>query len=700
MARITQLIEILQSTGIHAGDVLILEAPKVTPSSIEGGLEYLAIALQSLVGSNGTLVVPTCTSAEGYPKPTFDPQLSPSEMGPFSELFRTLQGVVRSHSPTHSISARGPLANSLTTGHRSAAGRPTPWGDGPFGYGSPWDLLYEGNAWWVLVETDEMSPDSWTRTPFTAYVQALYADRQHGLTKHTPFPRFNPAMLGEKLQKLGCLHRAVWGPYTVMAFQTRPAIDAALTILQNSPSSFEPTPEFSQWLATVSYLNQHGYLQAGIAKAKITPPVPCLRWEGKPLTGIYRDLYVRVIVLAHGTERIALVLCDLLGISRELVQRIRTEIQTRIDFPAEAIQIACTHSHSTPDTVGSGFEDSVYLDFMVDTIVDAICEAVSNTQPVRLGWDRIPIRGLARNRRITMTDGTVFTTRYGVPSTWRVAPVLIAGEGSIDPDLTVIRIEDLSGEVLAAISNFACHPSVALMSPNISGDFLGEAMATLEEIMGDHSIVLCTNGAAADVDPTQEMPCWGPRDDRMARRLGRIFSAQVLECLERIQVQDITPVGFALESVALAVRPDWVQLFEGGQERMQQEFSKGWERSSVTNRILQERIIHTEVQALRLNDLILLGFPGEIFAETGLQLKAKSQNCSVAVVEVANDDIGYIPTVQAFHEGGYEVGQHLWGRITPEATDLLMAAAGRVIDRLMNDKSVLDAFTMKEPRCN
>ncbi|MEA3336155.1 MAG: neutral/alkaline non-lysosomal ceramidase N-terminal domain-containing protein [Chloroflexota bacterium] len=685
MARIAQLIDILQGSGIDAGDVLVFEAPGLTPSNVEGGLENLAIALQALVGPSGTLVVPTCTPAEGYPKPVFDPLQSPSEMGPFPEMFRALQGVVRSHSPTHSVSARGPSADNLIAGHRTAAGRPTPWGGGPFGYGSPWDLLYECNAWWVLVETDEMSPDSWTQTPFTAYVQALFADRQRGLTKHTAFPRFNPAMLGRKLQQLGCLHRAVWGPNTVMAFQTRPAIDTALATLQDSPSSLEPAPEVSQWLATVHYLKQHGYLQAGIAKKKITPPVPCLRWEGKQLTGVYRDLYVRVVVLAHGSDKIALVLCDLLGISRELVQRIRTEIQARIDFPAGAIQIACTHSHSTPDTVGSGFEDPVYLDSMVDTIVDAVCKAAINTQPARLGWDRIPIRGLARNRRKKMTDGTVFTTRYGVPSTWRVAPEIIVGEGPTDPDLTAVRIEDLSGEVLAAVSNFACHPSVALMSPNISGDFFGEAMAILEEIMGDPSVVLCTNGAAADVDPTAEMPCWGPRDDRMARRLGRIFSAQVLECLERIEVQEITPVGFAQELVDLPVRPDWIQLFESGQERMQQEFSKGWQLSSVTKQILRERIIHTEVQALRLNDLILFGFPGEVFAETGLQLKAKSQNCSVAVVELANDDIGYIPTAQAFLEGGYEVGQHLWGRITPEATDLLVAAGGRVIERLTDD---------------
>ena len=685
MAHTTQLIDTLQRTGIKTGDVLIFEAPGVTPAHIDGGLNRLVAVLQSLVGSTGTLVVPTCTPAEGYPKPTFDPLLSPSEMGPFSEFFRMQPGVVRSHSPTHSIAARGPLAGSLTAGHRTAAGRPTPWGDGPFGYGSPWDLLYEHNAWWVLIESNIAPSDLWAQTPFTAYVQTLYADRHNTYTKHTPFPRFHPAVLGQKLQELGCLHRADWGAGTVWAFQTRRAVDAALAALQDDPASFEPDPEFSHWLDTVRYLKQHGHLQAGIAKAKITPSVPCLRWEGKHLTGVYRDLYARVVVLAHGGEQVALVLCDLLGISRELVQCVRKEIQARIDFPSEAIQIACTHSHSTPDTIGAGFEDPAYLDFMVDAIAAAVCEAAANTQPARLGWGRVPIRGLAHSRRKKMTDGTVFTTRYGVPSTWRVNPDLIAGEGPTDPDLTVIRIEDLTGEVLAAVSNFACHQSVALMSSSLSGDFYGEAMAILEGVLGEPGVVLCTNGAAANVDPTLEMPYWGPRDDRMARHLGRIFAAQVLECLERVEVEDITPVSAALEPVDLPVRPDWINLLETGQERMQQEFATGWSLSPALECMLRERVIHTEVQALRLNDLILAGLPGEVFTETGLELKSETKNSAVAVLELTNDNIGYIPTAQVFAEGGYEVGQHLWGRITPAATDLLLTAARRVISKLTGD---------------
>jgi hypothetical protein len=134
--------------------------------------------------------------------------------------------------------------------------------------------------------------------------------------------------------------------------------------------------------------------------------------------------------------------------------------------------------------------------------------------------------------------------------------------------------------------------------------------------------------------------------------------------------------------VDLEVRSDWIRLLEAEQECMQQEFSTDWSLSSVTARTLQDRVIHTEVQALRMNDLILIGFPGEVFSEVSLQLKSESSNRAIAVLELANDNVGYIVTPEAMAEGGYEVDQHLWGRVTPQSMEVLMAAARRAIDRL------------------
>jgi len=673
--RAADIVSLLRRLGIGPGDVMVFEAPGAEMENVVGGLARVAVAVQSVIEPGGTLVVPTCTPTEGYPKPPFDPALSPSEAGPFSEFFRQLPAVVRSHNATHSVAARGVLAKKLVADHREAAGRPTPWGESPFGKGSPWDLLYEQNAWWVLVCAQ------WESSPFLSYVQALFVEQHTGITKRMPFPQFSGGALGRELDKLGILRKAQYGSCQVVGFRLREAVDVVLKLLEEDPWKIEAGEEFRRWLVKVNQIKANGYLYVGTAKALITPSVPSLRWDGKRLTGIYRDLFARVLVLSYGSQSVVLVLCDLLGVARQIVDHIRKRVAERTGFPPDAVMIACTHSHSTPNTVGALTEaPQNYLETLINTVVGAVCQAAAETQPGRLGWGRVAIRGIARSRRFEMTDGRVFTTRYYVPSTWRVRPELIAGAGPVQPDLTVVRIENLDGEVIAGISNFGCHPNVALASSNVSGDYLGEAMAALEAVLGEQAIVLCTNGTAADVDPTLEMPFWGPRNDAMARHIGLLFAAQVLECLERIEVSDKVIIGASRQCVDLPVRPDWVQLVQEERERLRQEFASLGPKSATITEAIREGVIHTDVQALRLNDLTLVGFPGEVFTDTGLRLEFEVEEGKVRIIELANDYIGYIPTPKAYAEGGYEIGPHLFTRVGPDAEETLLAAARRAIE--------------------
>ena len=381
METFSQLVSVLQEAGIGASPVLIFEA---TGDDFGSGqaedYRKLISGLQTLVGEKGTLVVPTCTAVEGYPKPTYDPSLSPSEMGPFSEFFRLEPQVVRSHSNTHSIAALGKDAEELIQGHRYAAGRPTPWGEGPFGVGSPWDWLYNHHASWVLVDPQ------WSRSPSINYIQALYAFKHKGITKTAIFPVFSDAALVQELERRSVIKRISWENHAVYLFEMQSMVSAALEVLETAPQSLSPDAGFSTWLKTLEKIRQEGYTMAGVAKARITPPVPCLRWDGKKMTGIYRDLFARVVALSHGEHRIALVLCDLEAISGQIVNRIRKQVQAQIGLSPELIMIAATHAHSTPDTTGAGFEDPDYIQELVTAVASGICQAFSELEPARLGW--------------------------------------------------------------------------------------------------------------------------------------------------------------------------------------------------------------------------------------------------------------------------------------------------------------------------
>lgn len=669
-----QLAHWLTRLGCKQGSYVLFEAPAAEMAPEEAAA--LLALWRSVLGPEGTLAVPTCTEREGYPKPTFDPALSPSEAGAFSEFFRMQPGVIRSHNPTHSVAVQGPEAGTLTGGHRAAGGRPSPWGDGAFGHGSPWDLLAARAAWWVGLEVD------WDASYFCAYLGALLAERRAGITKTTPFPRFAAQRLIDALRQAGILQEAAWAEHRVTAFPLAPALAYATMLWETCPDQLEPSADVARWLATVAHLHSTGHLLGAARRVPITPPVPCRRWDGKELSGVYRELYARILVLQHGPRRLALVVCDLLGMTHYLVEEIRRRVQAATGLPSSCLMVACTHAHSTPDTVGAGNADTAYLEGLVAAISAGVCAALDHRtlQAVRVGAGRTPIRGLAQSRRVKMTDGRVFTTRYGVPSTWRVRPELIAGTSAIDPEVTLLRVETLDGAVLAAVTNFGCHPSVALMSPNLSGDYMGEAMHALEQGFGAPAVVLCTNGSAADVDPTLEMPFWGPRNDANALHIGRIFAGQMLEGLERVTVTDQTELAAARATVDLPVRADWLHLLQAEQARLAQEFAAVQVQNPATIPILQEGVIHTEVQALRINDLTLVGLPGEVMSSTGLKMKSAWRQ--TAVVEVANDYVGYILTPEAASEGGYETGLHLWTRVTPDAEALLFNAVEQVLGTL------------------
>ena len=65
--------------------------------------------------------------------------------------------------------------------------------------------------------------------------------------------------------------------------------------------------------------------------------------------------------------------------------------------------------------------------------------------------------------------------------------------------------------------------------------------------------------------------------------------------------------------------------------------------------------METTVQAIRIGDAGIVGFPGEVFADTGRRATDQLQAKPLFTVSLANDYIGYICTDTALQEeGGYE----------------------------------------------
>ncbi|AOZ91983.1 aminoglycoside N(3)-acetyltransferase [Paenibacillus crassostreae] len=173
--------------GIHPGMILLVHSSlKSIGGWIVGGAEAVIIALQNVLGDEGTLIMPTqspnLTDPETWMNPPVDPQwwdlvresMPPydpeftltSGMGIIPETFRKQSGVVRSAHPHVSFAAKGRLARNLMESHPL---------DYCLGENSPLARMVEAGAYVLLLGTDH---DKNTTFHLAEY-RASYRGKKH-----------------------------------------------------------------------------------------------------------------------------------------------------------------------------------------------------------------------------------------------------------------------------------------------------------------------------------------------------------------------------------------------------------------------------------------------------------------------------------------------------------------------------------------
>lgn len=120
----------LKQAGLARGDLVLAHLSLSRFGYLEGGADGLIDTLLSLLGPDGTLMMPTFTfSWVGHPP--YDPYTTPSRVGTVTDRFWRRPGVRRSAHPTHSFAAVGRHAAALLADH-GPAGSPLSQ-DGPLG---------------------------------------------------------------------------------------------------------------------------------------------------------------------------------------------------------------------------------------------------------------------------------------------------------------------------------------------------------------------------------------------------------------------------------------------------------------------------------------------------------------------------------------------------------------------------------------
>ena len=356
-------------------------------------------------------------------------------------------------------------------------------------------------------------------------------------------------------------------------------------------------------------------IRAGIAVRKVNPD-PLLPVSGgvgpsHPVTRREGDITVRALVFEQEGVSVAIVSGDFLGIPSALGNRVRAGVK---EIPAENILIGATHTHSAPDCygfpdgAGGTARDARYMDQVCAGMTEALREAFTRLQPVRLKI----ATGEAK--------GKIAYNCYA--------------EQLYDPRCHVIQALDADGKPVVTLVNYAIHPEVLGSDAGIcSPDLIGPLYERLAEKGGGTGIFM-NSAQGGMVTADNRLPDGKEANSyEECRRIGKLLADEALRIVADAPEQSSPKLFCAARSLTLPVdAPLMRQLLKALPE------SPGADAESVT----------TQLNVVNIGNAQILTIPGEALPNIGYYLKRKMHGENTLLFGLTNDAFGYILTREDF----------------------------------------------------
>ncbi|MGL4967472.1 MAG: hypothetical protein ACRC67_40015 [Inquilinus sp.] len=411
-------------------------------------------------------------------------------------------------------------------------------------------------------------------------------------------------------------------------------------------------------------------VQAGAAVIDVTPSAG-LAMSGfaartSPATGVHDPLTVRAVAVGET----AIVVADAIGLHEDSCHRIRD----RAGLADGHLIVAATHTHggpvAMPGRLGPGL-DPAWLQRLEDACAQAVAEARAARRPARLSFGLGADPGIARNRRH-------------------------AG-GPVDPALPVLRIREAGGAAIAVLACHALHP-VVLGADNtlFTADYPGAVRRHLEAAHPG-AVAIFLTGCTGDINighPAHASISTAPQPDRTfaeAERIGARIAQSALQAPEQ-------PLGGDIRAACAELMLPLART----ETEAPVVLADAWRREAATADPARAALLHcwidwveqiaprplapwpARVTLFDWGGARLIGLPGEIFAQTGLDLRRALDGDPLAgrtmTFGFADGCPGYIPPAGEYRHGGYEVEEAhryygLPAAFAPGAAERLVEAA-------------------------
>lgn len=415
-------------------------------------------------------------------------------------------------------------------------------------------------------------------------------------------------------------------------------------------------PAFSQG-ADVSNLKLASF------RLDVTPPMGhplCGGWI-KPVVGVDDPLEAIGFVLTGSGDPIVVCAVDWTGLLNEAHIAWRTSLAQAAGTTPDRVAVHCVHQHNAPfvcleaQKIVSAHQDLppvVFVDFFNDCVKragEAVAAAMHRLQPVtHVATSQAKVEKVAGNRRFVGPNGKIVDHRGSsskLPRHWELP------EGLIDPWMKTVALYNGEKKILSC-HYYATHPMSYYGDGRPSSDFAGLARKRRQAEEPDCTHIYFT-GCSGDIAAGKYNN--GTPEARV-QLTDRMYAAMVASetglspqpitqiAWQTIPVQFPVRDGLTEESLLAKVSDAKVVVAERNRCAMR----LGWLRRC-------ERKEPVILSALHLNAATLLHLPAESFVAYQLRAQAAAPDRFVATAAYGDGGSWYIPTADAFPQGGYEV---------------------------------------------
>ena len=439
--------------------------------------------------------------------------------------------------------------------------------------------------------------------------------------------------------------------------------------------------------------------RAGAAKSNITPPLGLNIVGGfspSPSKHVHDDLHARCVVLDDGKTKLALVVCDLLGIHRIVSDEARRLISENSDLPPERVLISATHTHSASSALGTDrFKHEQQLDdyqkFVARRIADGVQSAINNLRPAEIAFGTAEAPEHVFNRRWLMQPGTVPPNPFGTADLVKMnppsgSPNLVQPAGPTDPTVSFITVREPDGKPISVFTAYSLHYVGGVGPAHISADYFGmysEHLARLlnAERLDPPFVAMMANGTSGDINNINfKTPRPRKKAYEQMRFVAEDVAAKVHEAIGKLEYKrDITLDARYREPQIGYRHPNEEELAWAKKTLAAPPPTPG---KTDLSRIYAERTMKMAenpettaipLQVLRIGDICIGTMPCEIFCEIGLEFKSRSPLQPAFMVSLNHGYFGYLPTPRQHKLGGYETWMGT-NRLEPEASVKMLDA--------------------------